>query len=357
LSDLTGSSSRLAAAVAGFVLLGVGLAAGILLLSQPGAPLNPPPQLVGIDAVTVLGNQELIAVGSTRGHWDPAVVARSNDGGEEWRVNAVPLSALTHVAASGTRLVASRYCLPPSAGGQALEPAPTSCLFASDDDGMTWRDLDVGTLVDPTFSDGSYGWAHAQFPNGSELFETSDGGLSWTLLDAPCPADKPLLYRAAATGHQNGYVVCLGVASGAGQAWTLIERSASGEVAALFGGNMSGGEPRNGLRDEFVRGFSMRPDGSGFIWTSKLYETTDGGRSWRAVPTPGLDGGSFGDGGFVIDSNNAYFVWGTTSSSSIVEYRFGILRVLVTWPWSIVADGPRPIELLPLRAELAPSGP
>lgn len=352
----TGPSSRLAAAAA-FVLLGVGLAAGILLLSQPGAPLNPTPQLVGIDAVTVLGNQELVAVGSTRGHWDPAVVARSSDGGEQWAVTAVPLMALTHVAAAGTRAIASQYCLPPSAGGQSLRPAPTSCLFASDDGGITWRDLEAGPLVDPTFADGSYGWAHAQFPNGRDLLETADGGLTWTVLDAPCPADRPLLYRAAATGRQSGYVLCFGEATDAGQPWTLMQRSVSGEVAPLLDGNVSNGESRNGLRDEPIRGFSMHRDGSGFIWTSNLYQTTDGGRSWSAVPTPGLDQGSFGDGGFVIDSNNAYFAWRTTSSSSIVEYRSGTLRVLVAWPWSIVSDGPRPIELVPLRAELARTRP
>jgi hypothetical protein len=140
---MNSSYSRLAVAVAALVLLGVGVAAGIWLMNVPGSPINPTPQFVGIEAVTVLGDQELIAVGSTRGHWDPAVVARSTDGGEQWRVTAVPISALTHVAAAGTRLVASRYCLPPSAGEQALEPAPTSCLFASEDGGLTWRDLDV----------------------------------------------------------------------------------------------------------------------------------------------------------------------------------------------------------------------
>jgi hypothetical protein len=57
----------------------------------------------------------------------------------------------------------------------------------------------------------------------------------------------------------------------------------------------------------------------------------------------------------VIDRNNAYFVWGTTSSSSVVEYRSGTLRFLVTWPWSIVANGPRPIELAPPMAELVPT--
>jgi len=340
---MTGSNPKLAVAATALLLLGVGLAAGILLLSQPGAPLNPTPQWVGIGAVTMLGNQELIAVGSSRGHSAPAVVARSADGGEHWKVTTVPVSALTHVATAGTRVIASRYCLPPSAGGQPLGPAPTSCLFASDDGGMTWRDLDVGTLVDPTFSDGSYGWAHAQFPRGSELFETSDGGVSWTVLDAPCPADEPHLYLAAVTERRGGYVLCFGDATGAGQAWTLIKRSSFGEISTLFEGNVSNGEPRNGLGDEYIRGFSMRSDGSGFIWSSHLYQTSDGGRSWSAAPTPGFDGGSFGNGGFMIDSSNAYFVWGTTSSSSIVEYRSGTLRVLVTWPWSIVADGPRSI--------------
>lgn len=267
-------------------------------------------------------------------------MARSTDAGVQWTVRAVAPPAFTGVATAGTRLVASSYCLPRSAGGQPLEPAPTSCLFASEDGALTWRDLDVGPLVDPTFLDASYGWAHEQFPNGSEISETFDGGLSWSVLGAPCPADRPLLYRAVVTGRQTGYVLCLGEPTDAGQTWSLLARSPSGTIVSLFEGNMSSGEPRNGLNDEFVRGFSINPAGSGLMWTSNLYKTTDGGRSWSQVPTPGFEGGGFGEGGFVIDADNAYLVWGTTSSASILQYRSGILRNLVTWPWSIIAAGP-----------------
>ena len=338
MSDVTGPSSRLAAAVAAFVLLGVGLAAGILLLTQPGAPLNPTPRFVGIEAVTLLGDGDLIAVGRTRGWTDPGLIARSTDGGRLWLVAAVPVPGMTAVASAGSRLVASRYCLPPMAGGTPFGPAPTSCLFASDDRGVTWRDLDAGTLVDPTFADANYGWAHEQFPNGRSLFETTDGGLSWSGLDTPCPVDKPMLFRAVATGRQSGYLLCFGEATETGQPWSLMRRSASGETATLFEANLSNGEPHQGLHDEFVKGFSLNPAGSGLAWTSHLYKTMDGGRSWTTVDTSDLGSGGFGEGGFVIDAENAYLVWGTPAKSSIIEYRAGVFRTLVTWPWSIVAD-------------------
>jgi photosystem II stability/assembly factor-like uncharacterized protein len=330
-------SPRFLVTVAAVALLAIGVGAGIVLMRPPGPSTAPTPSSVAIEAVTMLGERELIAVGATKGRTDPAVVARSSDGGQHWTATVIPLPALTQVAAAGSRVVASRYCLPPSAGGHPLEPGPSSCLFASDDGAVTWIDLDAGTLVDPTFADASYGWAHEQFPDSVELFETLDGGTSWSLLDAPCPTDQPLVYRAVATGRQIGYLLCFAQATEAGQAWSLIERSASGATATLFEGRISNGEGQNGLHDEVIQGFSIRPDGSGFIWTSSLYRTTDAGRSWSVVPPTGLGPGSFRSGGYVIDANSAYLVRGTTSTTSVVEYRSGTFRTLVTWPRSIVA--------------------
>lgn len=322
------------------VLVVLAVGGGFLLATSPGSILNPTPEFVGLGAVTLLGDRDLIAVGATRGRSDPAVVARSTDDGEQWAARAVPLVDLTGIAAAGSRLIAARYCLPASAGGVPLEPAPSTCLFASEDGGATWRDLDAGPLVDPAFADASYGWAHAQFPNGRDLFESSDGGLSWSILDRPCPADKPLVFRAEPIARQSGYLLCFAEATDASQPWSLIQRSPSGETATLFEGEISNRSPGNALSEDVVRGFSINPDGSGLMWGTRLYKTADGGHSWSSIPTPDFERGRWGDGGFVIDAENAYLVWVTTSSSSIVEYRSGILRTLITWPWSIVAAGP-----------------
>lgn len=319
---------RLTLAVAALVLLALGVALAGALTGW----LNRPPSRVAISAVTVRGEHELFAVGGTGLMEGEGVIARSSNDGVDWTVFRVPVPVLTRVASAGDRLVASRYCLPPSAGGQPLAPAPSSCLFASEDGGTTWRDLGAGTLVDPTFVDASYGWAHAQFPTGRGLYESLDGGLSWSELDTPCPPEKPMLYSAVTTGRQAGYVICFGPAVGNGQSWSLIERSASGEIQIRYEGRAGGGEPRQGLKDDFVQGFSIGADGSGLIWASHgLHKTIDGGRSWNEVPVTGVERGSFWGGGAVLDTENAYLVR-RTGQNAVIEYRSGTFRTLISWP-------------------------
>lgn len=323
---------RLVAAAGTLLFVALALAAVIALMNQPPAPApTSSPQHVAISAVTALSGMDLLAVGSTGGTADDGAFARSGDGGLSWTVSRAQLPALNRVAAAGTRIVVSRYCLAPSAGGEPVGPAPDSCLFASDDGGSTWRDLQAGPLVDPSFVEPSYGWAHRQFPTGSALFHTVDGGLSWSELDTPCPSNKPLLYQAVAAGNETGYVLCFAEATPQGQPWSLIERLASGETLTLTEGSISYGDSKD-LSDEFIQGFSIRPEGSGFIWTSGgLYKTGDGGHSWNALSTEGLESGSFWGAGAVMNGDHAYFVRRLTYTA-IVEYRDGSFQTLASWP-------------------------
>ncbi len=328
---MTRSLPRALAAV--LVLTVASAVIAVALLRLLWMPPSASPGSVFIHAVTVISDQHLLAVGSTGSWQSPAAVARTTDGGRQWTVTAEDVPALMYVTVAGTRIVASRYCLPASVGGPTGDSLP-SCLFASEDGGSTWVDLHAGALVDPTFADASYGWAHTQF--GRELSETFDGGLSWSLVDRPCPAEYPFIHGASATERGGGYLLCFAEATEAGQPWSLIRKSATGGTTPVFGGVTSNGEPQQGLRDEVLKGFSMRADGSGLMWTSELYRTTDGGHTWTLVPTAGLEGGSFGFGGFVIDADNGYLIWGTTSSSSVIEVRPGEVLTLATWPMSIV---------------------
>jgi len=297
---------------------------------------------IALEAVTSLGQDRLIAVGSSEdisaGAPTSGVVARSDDGGRNWTVAYPDLAALTYVAAAGDRIIVSRYCLASTAGGQDVGRTPSTCLFASDDGGHTWRDLGAGRLVDPTFVDASYGWAHDQIPAGTELDETLDGGNSWTALDSGCPPDKPRIYRAVVTGRQEGYLICFAEPTDAGQPWALVRRTASGQGNVLLEGDSSWGTSTKGLADEYVRGFTIRPDGLGLLWTDGLYSTSDGGQAWTPVAVPvtidDYSGGIFQGGGAVVGADHAYLVR-RGSKSSVVEYLAGTFTTLVEWPYPL----------------------
>lgn len=304
-------------------------------LPRPSASPGPN-EPAAIEAVTILSDGRLVAVGSRGsgsrgGQASSGLVAWSEDSGLNWSVSDTGTPDLTFVAATGGRIVASRYCLAPTGGGQAIGPTPSSCLFASDDEGDSWRDLGAGRLVDPTFVGEAYGWSHEQ--DGPNLYESVDGGETWSALDSGCPAAFENIFRAVTTGPQAGFLICFGEPTEVGQPWTLVERSADGHAAALLEGNSSYGEATNGLRDQYLRGFSIRPDGQGMIWTSDLYGTTDGGESWApiSIRAGGFERGEFWGGGTVLSSNLAYLVM-RGSISSIVEYRSGVLTTLVEWP-------------------------
>jgi len=317
--------------VLGFIVLAGGLLAAVTIVVWRLTTAVSPMELA-ISSVTQLSDGTLFAVGSRGGHDDQAVIARSNDDGAHWTVSTGPTRGLYGVSTAGTRIIASVYCLPPSIGGEPVGPSPESCLFRSDDNGSTWQDLNAGNLADPSFADSSYGWAHPQFPIGRDLFESTDAGITWVRLGPPCPSDKPLVYRATATGYRAGYVLCFGEAAGEGQPWSLIQVRPSAPSIAVAEGNITSGQPHAGLADEFVQGFAMRPDGSGLIWTSAgLYRTDDNGHSWTPVPIDELGRGFLSGGGILTGDDKAYLVRGG-ADTGIVEYMSGTVRTLVTWP-------------------------
>jgi hypothetical protein len=317
--------------VSALVIVGGALAARGLLAGP--APSTAPAHVV-IESVTSAPDGSLTAVGGTAVDGGDAVIARSSDAGAHWQVSSAAAPGFISVAAPGEDLVAAQRCLADSISGVPIGPAPASCLYASGDGGATWTDLGAGRLADPSFADSAYGWAHAQFPTGRELYESADTGRSWSKLGTPCPADKPLIYSAVSTGTRTGYVLCFAQAEDT-QPWSLVERSADGQTTDLYDGEITGREPQAGLKDDFVQGMSMRFDGSGMIWTSSgLYQTSDGGRTWTAIDVSGLDQGSFQGGGSVLDGGNAYLVR-RSNTTSVVAYRDDALTTLISWPLSL----------------------
>lgn len=323
---------KIGLALASIALFTVAAASVVYLLGgKPVGYEGQAPQRVNIWAVTVRGVNELIAVGGTEDARGNLVVARSGDAGATWTILTSPVPAMTRVAFAGDRLIGSITCLPRSSGGEPLEPGPTSCLYSSDDGGATWNDAGAGRLVDPTFPDSSYGWAHAQAPTGSTLYESADGGTTWAEFTEPCPTSTPLIRSAVATGSRAGYVMCFGEARPIGQPWALIEVDGA-SVAIKYEGKISGAEPRHGLLDDAIQGFTMRADGIGLIWTTEsLYQTTDRGSTWTEVPVSGLAPGSFWGGGAMVDQNLTYLVR-RGNATAVVARQGTAWRTLISWP-------------------------
>lgn len=294
----------------------------------PGAPAR-----ADLWAVAPLGNGELLAVGSSDDAWGELMAARSTDSGTTWtmsRVSGTP--GLTRLAVAGNRLYASIECRPPSSGGQPLGPVPTSCLYVSSDRGVTWNDAHAGRLVDPSFADANYGWAHPEELGGGPLSETTDGGSTWHDSLAPCPSDTPTIKAAVATASRAGYVLCFAAPDTGDQAWRLVQVSVDGTVATRYQGLLhSSGDDMPGLQDDFVQGFTMQAGGRGLIWGSGgMYETADGGVTWNALSTAVLDGCGF-RGGTLTADGDAYLVC-FENSSEVVQRHGNAWHTLAKWP-------------------------
>ncbi len=278
---------RFARVVAALVL--VVAIAGLLLVWRPlqaGAPAGGG----GVDvwAVTAFDTNRVVAVGGTHDDEGDLVVARSADAGKTWEVLHPDAPALTTVAAAGTRLFGATRCTAPytteEAGPTRIGPTPTSCLYVSDDGGGTWRDLGVGRLVDPSFSDASHGWARSPIDLGDAqlVYQTADGGQSWMSSLSPCAAPTPQLQQIVAAGPDHAYALCIGNEGPTyvpKYAWQVLEvRSASQPVVLSR-------SPDGGLAGEPARCLDIRANGSGLLFAGDaLYVTADHGVTWlRAV--------------------------------------------------------------------------
>ncbi len=293
----------------------------------------------GVTMKAVTARDSTIVGVGTNGNRGELAVALSLDGGATWDVGARPSPALTHIAWAGDRLVGSSVCLPPSAGGTPLEPDPTTCLFASDDLGRTWLDLQAGRLVDPTFADATYGWAHPPFPIGTTLFETSDGGTTWTAFTEPCPEATPEIYAAVVTAPGAGYVVCYGPAGSDSQPWALLELTLDDRVEVRLEGRTNYAEEDPGLLDAWVQAVTVRSDGSGLLMANGLYRTANHGVTWEEVAVNGIEDRFF-TGGLMVSTDIAYLIGGNGNWTAIVLKEGDGFRTLIRWP---VMGGPAEI--------------
>ena len=286
--------TRVALAIAALVLVGTLVVASVRFVPA----LTPPGGCAGcggsaIWAVAALDAQNVLGVGGTDDYRGTLVLVRSADGGATWRIERPDAPALTAIGVAGSRLYGSTDCLPtyppehglPSGAdveyGSGVDhsfyPAAASCLYFSDDRGVTWHDAGAGRLVDPSFADASNGWSHSPFDIEGELtstlYTTSDGGRTWRAEPAPCDAATPWIVQAMVTGPGSGYVLCAGPSVNDQAPWALVQVRPGAPPEVMSSTHTSTLQLGYG-------NFFIRADGTGLASADALYMTADGGRSW-----------------------------------------------------------------------------
>jgi photosystem II stability/assembly factor-like uncharacterized protein len=167
-------------------------------------------------------------------------------------------------------------------------------IWKTTDGGDTWlKTVDTGfdhRYRSVAFSDSLNGWAGSLFDSSSVLFETSDGGITWTNITSKLPEPRPVgicgmwavnssvIYGVGAFFGEPRVVKT----SDGGLTWSTIDLSS--QIASLvdvyFKDELEG----------FVIGGSQLGEGSQSI----ILRTTDGGVTWnevhRSIPDSGVNG-------------------------------------------------------------------
>jgi hypothetical protein len=246
------SMPRLAgAAAATIAVLAVGILLAPTLLSRlnvqfPGTNTAEPPAYslaaVSGDSVFVVQRGGL---GGPPNQPASNVLLKSSDGGKSWSDRLHFIGVYDGMQMFGTDgfIWTIDMSSPGCAGGQTNCTPPSQALTAyrTGDGGSTWVALPVTTfpVEDAFFLDAAHGWADSGGPMtglGAEvLYQTTDGGTSWTRVGALPPA-SPM-----------GYVY------GVGNYRVTFSRQNDGSLTGWY------------------------------VGATQLYMTTDQGRSWRPL--------------------------------------------------------------------------
>ncbi len=192
-------------------------------------------------------------------------------------------------------------------------------LFSTVDSGANWKRLIDPQSTNPpqscsktsfAFKDAQTGWlaidCHGVMP-GLQFYQTSDGGVTWSPDELPAPADQPDLFsnqnnacgveeiHVTSSQTRNALVRCSDFSANTTKSYVYAGDDATGTWAPYLlpasYGNLDFITPQTGW---FIG--TSDPNNQG---PAKLFHTTDGGQTWKAIAN--LDW--FGVPNFVDDLN------------------------------------------------------
>jgi photosystem II stability/assembly factor-like uncharacterized protein len=265
-------------------------------------------------------------------------ISATNDGGKTFHVvlrTPGPVSWVETAGSSDAWALVER-CTP-------TRGCVFSRLLHSSDRGRSWQKTPA-VVWNPSFATAKQALAlpstlirgRRYEGNTGPLVKTTDGGLSWTRQNNPCP--RPVDFAAPHVSFPSplrAWMVCVGqggagneakaiyASSDGGRRWhTLVNVPMTGVASGLTGYG-------------YPEGISFTPQGYGLLWESRgfLYLTRDGGRHWRklGVVAPEVD---FGLSAVMLSGTRAF----------VLLSRYGKYRLLATKDggrsWSVLRRWP-----------------
>jgi heat shock protein HslJ len=210
-------------------------------------------------------------------------------------------------------------------------------VWRTSDAGRSWSKVSNATLVDPTFSSPTQGWAAVPINEmNARPVETTDGGASWTPIPSPCggsvsglprselSAKVPWLRSLSQTGSAQGIALCTNGGTMGGVAQGIFATTDDGQTwTQVWAGY------------DTLAGMQVTPTGFGARWSDpqNTFDTTeDGGKTWTRAGT--------------LPDEAAYSVWLLSDKEAVaITSAGGPYHLAVTddggSTWSVVATYPR----------------
>ena len=223
----------------------------------------------------------------------------TTDGGAHWRRITPPqvasmgdaVARIGDIATIGTRRIWIAAADVRGAGTTALAGSSRhSALELTNDGGRTWRsvllpgcDQCAETWLSP--SDAAHGFALTRLREQGRLYSTADGGATWKLVGS-VPVDGPLVFLDRRTGWAVGsHAQALFRTVDAGRHWAPVELP----VPARYAGyDLTVGRPR--FFGAVVGVVPVRYRAPNRRQSVVVYSTETAGRHWSAHPAPAAVG-------------------------------------------------------------------